>query len=268
VSRSTLRRLAGRLADAVLPRAITLEQALARRLGRGRPIPLAAWEVRRALFARLMTNPNVSAPPHRKDRAGLGAWPELVKLLAGRPLGGWAMESHSIAWVWACLHHLRPRRLLECGAGSSTLVLAAYAATVPRERGDPGACVISIEQSESLCEKVRGEVAAAGLGEYLKVVHVPVDAEGRYHPSALRDATSPSVPIQFLLIDGPFGPPGCRRTVLPALLDACASGATWLLDDALRSPDLAVVREWSRLPGVTVRGIVPVGQGMAVGRVA
>ena len=74
--------------------------------------------------------------------------------------------------------------------------------------------------------------------------------------------------LDWVLIDGPAGPEGCRDTTLPGVISLCRDGARWFLDDALRDGELKILRDWSRLRGVYLEGIYPIGKGLATGRIS
>ena len=159
----------------------------------------------------------------------------------------------------------RPDVILECGAGVSTLVSTAYLASRderPPRRGK----VIALEQGLETKRAVEKRLAKAGFGDLGHVLHAPFDARVsyRYAPDDVR-ALMGQGEVDWVLVDGPAGPEGCRWATLPGLARFCRPGARWFLDDALRDGELVILRQWSRLPGIVVEGIHPVGKGLATG---
>lgn len=70
----------------------------------------------------------------------------------------------------------------------------------------------------------------------------------------------------WVLIDGPFGHPGCRALVLPSILRWLRPNARWYLHDSFRDGELRALREWSKHPEIVVEGVIPVGKGLGTGR--
>ena len=73
--------------------------------------------------------------------------------------------------------------------------------------------------------------------------------------------------LDWVLIDGPVGRPGCRAYTLPDLAPYCRPGARWFLDDAFRDPELKILSNWSENPDFAVDGILPTEKGLATGTV-
>ena len=69
------------------------------------------------------------------------------------------------------------------------------------------------------------------------------------------------------MIDGPAGEIGCRTGTLPMLINHCSEWAKWCLDDAFRDGEVKILSQWSRLAGVEVEGIYPIGKGLGTGSV-
>lgn len=257
------RRLARALRQrlALRARLASLELRLLR-AGVTEPLPLRHWQRRERLLSLLSTAPNPGSPRSSTARTALARAPELQRLLVDQPVGAWALEADTIVWLWDRLLRDRPLRLLELGAGTSTLVLAAYAAG-----HSPGgsARVLSIEQDAQVRNAVLEKVARAGLARQVHIEHVPVTPDGAYDPRALAGAAAAFGPVDAILVDGPAGPSGCRAGVLPTVLPAASPAARWYLDDALRSSELALLGRWAETPRVVVEGILPLGQGLAIG---
>jgi hypothetical protein len=188
------------------------------------------------------------------------AVPELRTLLQGNVLGIWSLDRHSISLLWRELLKDRPATVLEFGAGLSTLVLARYAAM------EPGRRVVSVEQRIEIKQQIEARLASAGLAHAATILHAPVTAEGKYQldDKALSESLARQR-VNWVLIDGPNGPSGCRVWTLPAIVAYCAPGARWFLHDAFRDGELRALESWTRWPAVRVEGIYPCGKGIATG---
>ena len=235
------------------------------RLLRGkRPISIRYWLCARKLVGRSFLVNDALAPP-RGWRPGRGddlAVPELRTLLQGDVLGVWSLDRHSIALLWRELLKDRPETILEFGAGLSTIVLARYAAMQPGRR------VVSVEQSLEVKRRTETRLASAGLAHSVTILHAPVNAEGKQQLDG--KAVSESLArrrVNWVLIDGPSGPPGCRVWTLPPIVRFCATGARWFLHDAFRDGELQALDAWTRWRAVRVEGIYPCGKGIATGSV-
>ena len=158
----------------------------------------------------------------------------LVGVLAPRaplpPFRGWAVSPDFARLVVEEILRARPRRVLECGSGVSTLVLA-YAL----ERAGEGH-LIALEHDERYAERVRAWLSLHGLERIAEVRHAPlapVELGGRvydwYAPSAL-----PAPPIDLAVVDGPPAPPASRYPTAALLGDRLAPGSAVILDDAGR----------------------------------
>ena len=189
--------------------------------------------------------------------------PELQRLLPPDRLGGWALDAMTVEFLWNRLLSERPSIILECGAGSSTIVFAKYATlnVAPRP-----VRIASLEQSASAKTIVDDLLSVAGLSTSVQIFHAPLSPDFKYQFD--ENAVAASVgqhPADWIFIDGPAGPEGCRTFTLPALLPFCRRGSRWFLDDAFRDGELQTLKAWSSISGLTVEGIYPIGKGLATG---
>jgi hypothetical protein len=225
-------------------------------------LPLACWlGWRRAVRALVPAGAKAMGATKTTSPGRLLRDARLRTLLRDETLGGFAMPADTIEFLWRALGRDRPATVLECGAGVSTLVLAAYALGQ-----SPPAMVVSIEQDPGIAAAVEGKLAALGVREPARLVRTPVDGGGRYRVdvAALRGLLG-ARRVDWLVIDGPAGPPGCRANTLPELLTLCRPGAHWFLDDALREGELGILAAWRRDARVRIDGIRALGYGLASG---
>jgi hypothetical protein len=232
-----------------------------------RPMTFGYWSTVQSLTRMAFGSNDPLLPPLDKI-AGTGValrTDELRAILAEDQLGAWALDSGSIDFLWKRLMQERPQVIIECGAGVSSVVLTRYAATMPTVAKP---MVISFEQDLPYKEGVEKRLSANGLADHSHIFHTPVSAKGEYQfdLDAVTRQLGP-VKADWLLIDGPSGPEGCRASTLPELSKLCRPGARWFLDDAFRDGEMRVLREWDAIPGVTVEGIYPIGKGLATGTI-
>jgi hypothetical protein len=236
-------------------------QALRALHGEG-PMPFAYWSAAHRLSRSFLTGEDrlfSEAPPV----SGMVLTDSRLREVLGQDeLGGWSLYPAVIELLWRQLHQHRPRVIVECGAGASTLVMGQYLAT----NGVTDGVSVSIEQSAVYRREVEARLVQHQLERWCKVLHAPLSAAESYEVD-MADARAAlgSRAADFLFIDGPSGRPGCRVWTLPALAPLCRPGARWFLDDAFRDGEMAALQAWSRLPGVTVTGIHPVLKGLATG---
>jgi hypothetical protein len=236
----------------------------------GRPLPVAYWLALRSLARAIYSGPDALLPPVRLlvSTGGAVRASDLKDMLQDDVLGTWTLDANTIDLLWRELLKVRPRVIIECGAGVSTLVLARYAALEMTRSGED-VCIVSIEQDSVVKESVEARLRRHGLDSYGLILHAPVSETGLYEfdPTEVRERLQGRA-ADWLIIDGPAGPDGCRVTTLPQLAPLCRPGTCWFLDDSFRDGELGILCEWSRLPGVTVHGIYAVGKGLGTGIVS
>ncbi|GEM_PF-1626003 len=254
---------------AALRRMIPCHLTLLRKIFKSSPIGLPYWLCWRRALGLLTRAPNPLSPPHdllyRSGRPV--AVPELAGLVTADMLSGWTLDAESISLVWMLLGRDAPSLILECGSGVSTLVFARFA-SLACSRGRR-CSVMSMEQDQQIREKVDVELAQAGLRQFARVCHVPLRDGSDYDAEAVGAALAlvPRRHADFVFIDGPYGPPGCRAHTLTTLLPYLRNGARWLMDDAFRDGELSILRRWAACESLTVTGIYPIGKGLATGSV-
>ena len=234
-----------------------------------KPIPLWYWAFSRRLAGIFSSEPDLLFPPYEFLRSSGESLKveELKTLLMNDTLGEWALDAQTISVVWKILHREKPRLVVECGAGISTLVLARYAALTFSERNP--CFIVSLEQDFATTQSIFARLGDAGLERFVQIVHSPLDANDNYslHNFEKVLARLPRKYIDFLVIDGPEGAIGCRLETLPMLLGHCVEGAKWFLDDAFRDGEMRILHQWSHLASIEVEGIYPIGKGLGAGSV-
>jgi len=233
-----------------------------------RPAPLAWWRRLRAKARRIAPGPDALTFRKRRyvRRVARLEDPTLRELLAGDPLGEFALDVGSINLLGRRFERDRPTAVLQCGAGASTLALAHFAR---RRRLAGGSCVVvAIEEGARVRDAVNTRLERAGLADVAHVVLAPLDGEGRYRFDASETARLAGGAFDWVVVEGPISANGRPERVLPDVTPLCADGATWFVDDAFRDAQWDLLDAWARTPGVEVRGIFAiVGKGLATGRV-
>lgn len=175
-------------------------------------------------------------------------------------LGGWAIDPHFANVLVRTLVEARPRTVVECGSGSSTVLSAAFM----REQGEGR--VFSLDHEPDFAEKTRQMLRDRGLDGWATVIAAPLEE----HPSGEGpmlwygtefDGALPES-IDLLVVDGPprhIGPES-RHPAVPLLLTRLSADATVLMDDGNRPDEVRIARRWA----AELRGTleyVPGGKG-------
>ncbi len=198
-----------------------------RRIFRDSPVPFPYWRLYRYILSVATRTPHDSIFPSTDFICSLGdsRIPELRGLISADELGYWSLDVETIAIIWTMLHREKPDVIVECGSGISTLVLASYAA-LAASRGER-CCLISLEQDEESKNVIENRLARTGVGRFATILHVPSDDKAGYSSDIFSRLLTCVVdkPVDFVLIDGPSGLPGCRSQTLPMLLPYMRNGA-------------------------------------------
>ncbi|MGA8849118.1 MAG: glycosyltransferase [Dehalococcoidia bacterium] len=200
------------------------------------------------------------------------AIPDLQQLLWNDVLGEWSLDATTISILWCDLHNACPAVILECGCGISTLCLAKYAQLQSAKMGTR-CTVISLEQDEHIKRMVEQRLAENGLDKWAEILYAPIIVEHEHDieiwnydaDRANLSAKLGARKADWVLVDGPAGPKGCRFGTVPMLAKFSRRGASWFLDDAFRDGELEILRRWQRLPNIKVVGIYPIAKGLATG---
>jgi hypothetical protein len=130
------------------------------------------------------------------------------------------------------------------------------------------ASCIALEQNVETKSQVERQLTNVGGGASIQILHSPLSSRSEYQfdRSEMRRLTQPEG-ADWIFVDGPAGPDGCRTHTLPVLAQYSRPGAIWFLDDAFRDDELETLRVWSQTRGLTMEGIYPIGKGLATGKI-
>jgi predicted O-methyltransferase YrrM len=175
--------------------------------------------------------------------ADLHAWQALSPLLARYPYLPWTSGSmRPAALVAVCneIVHGARTRIVECGSGAGTVVLARLL----RERGE--GTIVALEHDRHWAALVEDQLRREDLESITRVVYAPLRGESPWYD--LHDSDRTPAEVDLLVVDGPpaFDPGhGTRRApALPWFESRLVAGATVILDDTDREGEREVLRRW------------------------
>jgi predicted O-methyltransferase YrrM len=165
------------------------------------------------------------------------------------PLRGWAASPDFLLVLVGHVKEVRPRRLLECGSGASTVVLARCLQMLA------GGHLYSLEHDPDFAATTRRRLTDLGLEAFATVIHAPLTRHNLagtdwswYSLNGLPDG-----PFDMMVIDGPpvCAAPLARYPAGPLLLSSLSPAGTCFLDDTNREDEALIVERWLReMPGL------------------
>jgi Methyltransferase domain len=192
----------------------------------------------------------------------LHAWQILRPLLDRGGYLPWTTGSMRPAGLVAVCNeivHGARTRIVECGSGVSTVVLARLL----RERG--AGRLVALENDHHWATLIRGQLLREALDGIARVLDAPLDG----HPPWYAPARVAEIPdtIDLLLVDGPPAYDPDHRTrrapALPRLEPRLVAGAAVVLDDLARTGEREVLAGWEAT--TDWRFTVDADAGVAIG---
>jgi hypothetical protein len=190
----------------------------------------------------------VSGVPESTSEADLHAWQILAPLLGRDPYLPWTSGSmRPAALVAVCneVVHGSRTRIVECGSGMSTVVLARLL----RERGE--GALVALEHDNHWAALVEEQLRREDLEGVARVHYAPLGGDPTWYDLHGSDRLPDEVDL--LVVDGPpaFDPGhGTRRApALPWFIDRLVPGATVILDDIDRDGEREVLSRWEQSSG-------------------
>jgi len=169
--------------------------------------------------------------------------------------GGWAIDPVFAETLTRLAVQRRPSLIVECGSGSSTIVLAACV------RALGSGHVVSLDHDAQYAERTRQRLVEEGLDQWATVVTAPladrrVDGEPRRWYDVAPESLFERDSIQMLVVDGPPGwtadgarVPGARWPAVPVLRDSLADHCVIVMDDSDRPDERENAKRWAAMLG-------------------
>ena len=155
---------------------------------------------------------------------------------------GWAASPDFLKVVADTIMTTRPRVIVECGSGVSTLVSARCLQLLGHGH------VYSLDHESSYATATREHLSKLGLDQFATVIDAPLisrDVDGVPYSWYCPKESLPER-IDLLVVDGPPSDAGtlARYPALPLLFGRLASGAEILVDDANRPDEQEMLNRW------------------------
>jgi hypothetical protein len=152
----------------------------------------------------------------------------------------------------------RPKNIVECGSGTSTIVLAHLLKVLGIDSH-----IYTLENYQRSIHHVRRQLRQHDLEQFVTIIAVPLvkkryDGFGTDFQWYDLDPAAIPATIDLLIVDGPHGSVNryARYPAGPELLPRLSRDARVFVDDANRPDERAIVRRWQESnPGLGVRSI-------------
>ncbi|SCE70838.1 class I SAM-dependent methyltransferase [Micromonospora mirobrigensis] len=168
------------------------------------------------------------------------------------PMRGWAASPDVLLLLVSILRNERPKLVVECGSGLSTL----WSALAMRQFGIDGK-VVALEHDADYARRTVELLTAHGVQDLAEVRHAPltpIDVAGETYHWYAADAWRDLDGIGLLFVDGPPADTGAhaRFPAMPLLGDRLGEDAVVVLDDLIRKDEQEVVQLWrDTAPSIT-----------------
>ena len=169
---------------------------------------------------------------------------DLVRPAVPMPaLRGWAASPDVVHTLVEMVWQRRPKLIVECGSGASTVWLGLVCQRVGEGR------IVALEHDERYVRTSRATIRVHGLDGIVEVRHAPLQPWGEgdqkqpwYANLAVEDLTD----IGLVFVDGPPQATGrlARYPAMPVLLPRCDPSAAIVLDDAFRADEQTISDRW------------------------
>ena len=160
-------------------------------------------------------------------------------------LGGWAADPVLIYHAVRLIADVRPRLVLECGSGSSTVAIARALSTL-------GGRIVSLEHDPEYARRSTAMIQLYGVETLATVITAPLTAREiagqtlRWYGPGYESILGGTIDV--MVIDGPpkASGPRARYPAVPALKSQLSPECWILMDDGDRADERAIAHAWSQ----------------------
>jgi methyltransferase family protein len=161
------------------------------------------------------------------------------------PFGDWAINPFFGEEIVSTLMDERPKLVVECGSGSSTVVIAACLQQLGQGR------LIALEHDGRFARRTESLLTSHGLNEVVRVIEAPLEKRVidshvfEWYSDLLGQQTGEKIGV--LVVDGPPGDTVrlARYPAVPLLKKALSPNCVILLDDANRPDEQWIGKKWA-----------------------
>ncbi|PKO88940.1 MAG: class I SAM-dependent methyltransferase [Betaproteobacteria bacterium HGW-Betaproteobacteria-12] len=186
---------------------------------------------------------NATENQFRQIEALLAVYKESDITHALPPTRGWAASPDFLRNLSILIGEKKPRTVVECSSGTSTLVVAACLKRLGEGH------VYSLENDPEFAEKTRAALIRSGLSSWATVLDAPLKQtildgwQGNWYST---DNLPPDLNIDLLCIDGPPGifQPLARYPALPIFAQQLSTPAYVIMDDSERDDEKTTICRW------------------------
>lgn len=180
------------------------------------------------------------------------------------PMRGWAGSPDFLLAVADEVTNSKPRTVVECSSGVSTLVTARCL-----QMNGIGH-VYSLEHEPAYAQKTRDLLSRYGLSDWATVLDAPLQTRNTETPWYAEESIPADLPpIDLLIVDGPPTSVArlARYPAIPRLMPRMAKKAVVMADDADREDEREMVAQWRKTYPQLKETYLPCEKGLAVLRV-
>lgn len=161
------------------------------------------------------------------------------------PMGGWAASPDLVVLVLEQLLERRPKVVVECGSGVTTLFTA-----LAIEQHGLDCRIISLDHEEEFAGQTQRLLERHGVAHHVDLRCVPLEPTGlpgHDTPWYSRTALEGIDGVGLLVIDGPPEMTGeqARYPAMPLLQGRFAPDALVIMDDVIRAEDKRTAQRWA-----------------------
>lgn len=169
-------------------------------------------------------------------------------MLGPRPLtlgGDWAIDAILAERLVNIVMEETPDLVVECGSGSSTVLIAACLREIGRGK------LVSVDHDARFRDRTHHLLEVRGLLDWAEVALAPLQVTEVENLSIPWYATNRfealEMPIDLLVVDGPPGKTArlARYPAVPLLKDGLSESAIVILDDGRRVDEREIAKLWS-----------------------
>ena len=177
------------------------------------------------------------------------------------PLRGWAGSPDFLLVVANEIERRKPKIILECSSGASTLVCARMLQLQGHGH------VYSLEHDAAYAAANEQTIAQHGLAQFATIVRAPLKVADSPTPWYASEMIPRGIGgVDLLVVDGPPSPVGplARYPAMPKLVGLLSPHAAVIVDDAGRDDERAMLERWRQEFPDFVQTVVPCEKGCVV----